>query len=85
MHVNTCATHAQRVHLSCTALPPGPLTTDPPARLPARQDYPEFRQADSLKAAVDERVVKDGLLGLGVAGAVAAVAVGVLLGAGRRK
>jgi hypothetical protein len=32
---------------------------------------------------VDERVVKDGLLGLGVAGALAAVAVGIFLGAGR--
>lgn len=48
------------------------------------QDYPDFRQAESLKAAVDDRVVKDGLLGLGVAGAVAAVALGVIFGGGRR-
>lgn len=51
------------------------------------QEYPDFRQAASLKSEVDERVVKDGLLGLGVVGAVAALAVGVLLGAssGRRR
>jgi fission 1 protein len=49
------------------------------------QDYPEFRQAGSLKGEVDDRVMKDGLLGLGVAGAVAAVAVGLLLGGSRRK
>jgi hypothetical protein len=48
------------------------------------QDYPEFRQAMSLKSEVDERVVKDGLLGLGVVGAVAAVALGVIFGAGRK-
>jgi len=30
------------------------------------QDYPEFRQAENLKSEVDERVVKDGLLGLGL-------------------
>ncbi|KAF8066191.1 FIS1A [Scenedesmus sp. PABB004] len=49
------------------------------------QDYPDFRQGAALKGDVDERVVKDGLLGLGVAGAVAAVALGVLLGSGRRR
>eukprot|EP00878_Enallax_costatus_P005214 GHUV01005480.1.p1 GENE.GHUV01005480.1~~GHUV01005480.1.p1 ORF type:complete len:152 (+),score=43.82 GHUV01005480.1:278-733(+) len=48
------------------------------------KDYPDFRQAESLKAAVDERVVKDGLVGLGVAGAVAAIALGVIFGGGRR-
>eukprot|EP00775_Hariotina_reticulata_P006074 gene6074-6313_t len=48
-------------------------------------DYPEFRQAESLKSEVDERVVKDGLLGLSVAGAVAAVVVGIAFGAGRKK
>jgi hypothetical protein len=48
------------------------------------QDYPEFRQAATLKADVDDRVVKDGLLGLGVVGAVAAVALGVIFGAGRK-
>jgi hypothetical protein len=30
-------------------------------------------------------VVRDGLLGLGVAGAVAAVALGVIFGAGKRR
>lgn len=48
------------------------------------QDYPEFRQAASLKAEVDDRVVRDGLLGLGLAGAVAAIAVGALMGGRRR-
>jgi hypothetical protein len=48
------------------------------------QDHPDFRQAISLKSEVDERVVKDGLLGLGVVGAVAAVALGVIFGAGRK-
>jgi len=53
--------------------------------LASLQDYPEFRQAESLKSEVDERVVKDGLLGLSVAGAVAAVVVGIAFGAGRKK
>lgn len=57
----------------------------PSVVLAVAQDYPDFRQAESLKADVDDRVVKDGLLGLGVAGAVAALALGVILGAGRRK
>lgn len=38
----------------------------------------------SLKTEVDERVVKDGLMGLGLVGAVAAVALGVIFGASRK-
>ncbi|WIA34056.1 hypothetical protein OEZ86_012434 [Tetradesmus obliquus] len=49
------------------------------------QEYPDFRQAESLKQEVDDRVVRDGLFGLGVAGAVAAVALGVIFGAGKRR
>jgi len=48
------------------------------------QAYPDFRQAISLKTEVDERVVKDGLMGLGLVGAVAAVALGVIFGASRK-
>lgn len=48
------------------------------------QAYPDYNLAQALKSEVDERVVKDGLMGLGLVGAVAAVAVGVFLGSGRK-
>lgn len=39
------------------------------------------RQAEALKAAADDQVVKEGLLGLGVLGAVSAVVVGLVVSA----
>jgi hypothetical protein len=39
------------------------------------------RQAEALKAAADDQVVKEGLLGLGVLGAVSALVVGVVVSA----
>lgn len=51
------------------------------------QDHPDFRQAASLLEEVDDRVVKQGLVGLGVGAGLAAVVglgLGLLLGGGRR-
>lgn len=47
---------------------------------------PQWRQAQTLKAAVDDQVVKEGLLGLGVATAIGGVAALILAAAlgGRR-
>jgi hypothetical protein len=39
------------------------------------------RQAEALKAAADDQVVKEGLLGLGVLGAVSALVVGIAVSA----
>lgn len=75
-----CADYGPLPALLCLRLQPSTLFC-----LLLCQDYPEFRQAQSLKTEVDERVVKDGLLGLGVAGAVAAVALGLIFGAGRKR
>lgn len=47
---------------------------------------PQWRQAQTLKAAVDDQVVKEGLLGIGVAtaiGGVAALILAAALGARR--
>jgi hypothetical protein len=52
------------------------------------QEHPDFRQAESLLAEVDERVIKQGLVGLGVGAGVAAVVgigLGLLLGGQRRR
>ena len=52
------------------------------------QDHPDFRQAESLLVEVDERVIKQGLVGLGVGAGVAAVVgigLGLLLGGQRRR
>jgi len=43
------------------------------------------RQAEALKAAADDQVVKEGLLGLGVLGAVSALVVGVAVSATARR
>lgn len=46
---------------------------------------PGFRQAETLKAAVDDAVVKDGLVGMGVVAAVAGVGAALIFGlAGKR-
>ena len=47
---------------------------------------PQWRQAQTLKQAVDDQVVKEGLLGLGVATAIGGVAALILAAAlgGRR-
>ena len=51
-----------------------------------RQVSPESRQAQALKQAVEDQIVKEGLIGVGIAGGVlgvAAVIVGGLLAARR--
>ena len=42
------------------------------------QVSPNHRQALSLKEAVDDRLVRDGLIGVGIAGTVGVVLAGVL-------
>ena len=49
------------------------------------QDHPDYMMAQALKADVDDQVMKDGLIGLGLVGGVAALAVGLLLGGSRSK
>jgi hypothetical protein len=71
----------------CQGCPsPDPRPCCPLCLLPL-QDHPDFRQAASLLEEVDDRVVKQGLVGLGVGAGLAAVVglgLGLLLGGGRR-
>jgi len=41
---------------------------------------PDWRQALTLEAAIEERITKDGVIGLGIAATVAATAVGLIAG-----
>ncbi|PNH11589.1 hypothetical protein TSOC_001557 [Tetrabaena socialis] len=46
----------------------------------AHGEYPEFRQADFLRGLVDDAIVKEGLVGVGIGAAVVGVALAVFLG-----
>lgn len=48
------------------------------------EEYPDFRQAQALQAECDDLVLRDGLVGVGVLGAVLGIGVGILVGASRR-
>ncbi|GBF95357.1 hypothetical protein Rsub_07785 [Raphidocelis subcapitata] len=48
-------------------------------------DYPDFRQAQALYDEVNELVIRDGLLGLGMVASVVGLGVGLLAAAGRRR
>lgn len=52
---------------------------------PPLQAHPDFHQADTLKARVDEQIVHQGLWGVGVGTAVLGIGLAVLLGSGSRK
>jgi fission 1 protein len=45
--------------------------------------HPDMHQAQSLKASVDEQVVKDGLVGVGIAAGVVGVGLALLFGSRR--
>ena len=74
--------------LCCTCYTPATTsytTSAAPAATCCVQDHPDYMMAQALKADVDDQVMKDGLIGLGLVGGVAALAVGLLLGGSRSK
>ena len=65
----------------CVLFMSSPLSIS--AFLSRQQKYPDFRQAEVLKGLVDDAIVRDGVIGVGIAGAVA-VGAALLIGAMRR-
>jgi hypothetical protein len=49
-----------------------------------QQTGPDFRQAEQLQAAVDDKILKEGLIGMGIGAAVLGVGLAVLFGSGRK-
>lgn len=47
--------------------------------------YPDFRQAQTLLDAVEQEVVKDGLIGLGAGAAIVGLVAGIAVAASRRR
>ncbi len=45
---------------------------------------PDFRQAETLQAAVDDKILREGLLGVGVGAAVLGVGLAILFSSGRK-
>lgn len=63
---------------------PSPPPTPPPP-IPARpQESPDFRQAEFLKGLVEDCIVKEGLVGVGIGAAVIGVALAVIFGGSRK-
>lgn len=47
--------------------------------------YPDFRQAQTLLDAVEQEVVKDGLIGLGAGAAIIGIVAGIAVAASKRR
>lgn len=72
-----------------SALLPGHAPTHccfalPPSRLPPMQTHPDFRQAAFLKGEVDDIILKEGLVGVGIGAAVVGVGLALLFGGSKR-
>ena len=61
-----------------------PHPVSPTVVLTFTQEWPEFRQAEQLKVLVEDKLVKEGLIGVGVAVGIGAVAAGVMAMMSRR-
>ena len=48
------------------------------------EEYPEFRQADSLLDSCEHEIVKDGLVGVGAGAAILGIVAGIAVAAMRR-